>query len=88
MDDLPSRSVIREEAFEDELHVLIRDAETADEYTAAAETLLACDPTAGMPVPGAAEVWALPMSPVGGKTVWLLYSFDAETVLFLGLRTV
>ena len=86
MDDLPSRTVIREEAFEDELHVLIRDAEDADDFTAAAETLLATDPTAGMPFPSAPELWALPMAPVDGKTVWLLYSFDAETVLFVGLR--
>jgi len=87
MAEFPLRSIIREEAFEDELHVLIRDAERADEYTAGAEYVLARDPRAGMMLQaGSPEIWSLPMAPVEGKTIWLLYSFDEEAVIFLGLR--
>lgn len=86
MAGLPWRTVIRSDAFEDELRLLIPDAEMADEYTAAAETVLASNPAAGMPFPDFPEVWALPMAPVGDDAVWLLYSFDEEAVVFLGIR--
>jgi hypothetical protein len=87
MADLPTRIVIREEAFEDELHVLIRDAESADEYTTAAEIVLASDPRAGSLLhEGPPEVWALPLFPVAGKAISLLYTFDDGVVYFLGLR--
>ncbi|MEI9896630.1 MAG: hypothetical protein WDN28_22910 [Chthoniobacter sp.] len=88
MADLPSRIVIREEAFEDELHVLIRNPELADDYTAAAEMILATDATAGVPFSDDLEVWTFPLAPVNGKTVWLLYSFDAEAVVLLSLRLI
>ena len=89
MADLPSRTIIREEVFEDELRVLIPHPEMADEYTAAAESVLASEPEMGVPVDaGPPEVWALPMSPVEGKTIWLLYSFDKAAVVFLGLRAL
>jgi hypothetical protein len=69
MDDLPSRIVIREEAFEDELGVLIRDAEAADEYIAAAETVLALDPLAGVLfAPGPPEVWTMGLGPIEGRS--------------------
>ena len=87
MADLPTRSIIREEAFEDELHVLIRDAELADEYTAAAVIVLATNPHAGvLAEAGPPEMWVLPMFPVDERAIWLLYSFDDTAVYFLGLR--
>ena len=82
--DIPPRSIIREDAFEDELRLLIGDAEQADEYTAAAEDLLSREPEMGTPMGGA--VWVLPMQPVENEAIWLLYTFDESTVIFLGLR--
>ena len=76
-------SIVREELFEDSLATLIRDAETADEFTAAAEDLLSREPKIGTPLPGG--VWTLPMAPIGGKAVYLFYTFDESAVLFLAI---
>ena len=84
--DIPPRSIIREEAFDDELRVLLPDEEEADEYTAAAEDLLSREPEMG--VPTEVGVWALPMQPVENEAVWLLYTFDESAVIFLGLRRI
>jgi len=89
MADLPSRVIIRDHAFEDELRLLIPDAERADEYTAAAETILAQDPTVGLKRETDEEaVWVLPMSPINEKSIYLLYTFDAAEVILLGLRVL
>ncbi|MEI9897961.1 MAG: hypothetical protein WDN28_29920 [Chthoniobacter sp.] len=88
MADLPFRNIIREESFEDELRLLIPNAELADEYTAAAENLPVWEPTAGIPTPDSPDVWALLMAPIDSQTMWLLYSFDDAAVVFLGLRTI
>lgn len=62
--DIPPRLIIREDAFEDELRLLIGDAEQADEYTAAAEDLLSREPEMETPTGGA--VWVLPDA-AGGR---------------------
>ena len=77
------RSIVREPLFDDSLAALIRDAETADEYTAAAEDVLSREPESGRPFQDG--LWMLPMSPIGGKTVYLYYSFDDETVLLIAI---
>lgn len=81
--ELPSRTVIRESEFEEQLLALVGDLELGDEFIAAAEHVLAHDPQSGLPATSDGSVWALPMSPVGGRRVTLFYSFDAETVHFL-----
>lgn len=86
--DEPGRSIVREEAFEDELHVLIRDAQAADRFTEAAEWVLSANPHLGEPDASAPEVWVLPMAPIDGLTIWLFYTFDDSTVTFLALRPV
>jgi hypothetical protein len=77
------RSIVREPLFEDSLAALIRDPESADDYTAAAEDLLSREPESGRPFQGG--VWMLPMSPIRGKTVYLYYTFDDETVTFIAI---
>ena len=77
------RSIVREPLFEDSLAALIRDEEAADEYTAAAEDFLAREPDSGLPIESGA--WMLLMSPIRGKTVYLYYTFDDETVTFIAL---
>lgn len=87
--DIPPRSIIREDAFEDELRLLIADAEEADEFTAAAEWVLAHEPHAGtLADDGPPAVWVLPMQPADNEAIWLLYTFDESTVIFLGLRRI
>ena len=83
MSEHSRREIVREPIFEDSLALLIRDEERADEYTAAAEDLLSRAPEMGMP--GEDEVWTLPTSPVGGKAVYLFYTFDAEAVFFIAI---
>ena len=46
----PRRSVVREEEFEEQLRALIPDAEEADDFTMAAESILSEDPEVGLPV--------------------------------------
>lgn len=77
------RSIIRDPLFDDSLAALIRDAETADEYTAAAEDLLSREPEIGKPFRDG--LWLLPMSPIRGKTVYLYYTFDADAVIFIAI---
>ena len=47
---IPRRSVVREEEFEEQLRALIPDAEEADDFTMAAESILSEDPEVGLPV--------------------------------------
>ena len=77
------RSIVREELFEDSLAALIGDAEEADEFTAAAEDLLSREPEIG--TPSESGVWTLPMAPIGESAVYLYYTFDEDTVLFLAI---
>jgi hypothetical protein len=86
--NLPRRTVIHEEAFEDELRVWIRDAERADDFVEAAEYLLSADPMIGTQLEPGSNVWVLPMSPIGGDEFYLYYTFDREYVNFLALRKI
>jgi hypothetical protein len=83
MSDLPSREVIKEHEFEDQLSRLLVNLEDADDFIAGAEEMLARDPSGGMQVSPNGKVWYLPMSPVRGRRVSLFYSFDEERVVFL-----
>lgn len=85
MSDLPSREIIREHEFDEQLHTLIADVEQADEFTAGAEVLLATEPESGLPTSRDASIWYLPMAPVRGRRVSLFYSFDESTVVFLAI---
>lgn len=80
---MPRRSVIRDEEFEEQLRALIPDAEAADDFTMAAESILSEEPEAGLPVSRDGLIRYLPMQPVGGRRVSLFYAFDAEAVVFL-----
>ena len=82
---LPQRNIVREIEFEEQLHALIVDAEEADEFTEAAETVLANDPRAGMPASRDGSIWYLPMQPVRGRRVSLYYNFDESVVVFLAI---
>ena len=80
------RSVVREHEFEEQLAALIFDTVQADEFVAAAEYLLAADPTIGARVHvGPPEIWKLAMQPVRGHAVAMFYTFDADRVLFLSI---
>lgn len=80
---MPRRSIVREGLFEDSLAALIGDAEQADEFVAGAEDLLSREPESGSPLAGG--VWALPMAPLKDAAVYLYYSFDECTVLFIAI---
>jgi hypothetical protein len=80
---LPRRSIVREEEFEEQLRALIPNAEDADDFTMAAESILAEEPHAGLPASRDGLTWYLPMQPVGGRRVSLFYAFDDLTVIFL-----
>ena len=84
--EIPSRQVIREQAFEEELHALIEDDEAADEFVAGAEWALACDAELGLRLAPDSAVWFLPMAPIGGRQISLYYAFDAGTVYLLFIR--
>lgn len=64
---------------------LLVDMEEADDFTAAAEFLLAEDPRRGMPASEDGRIWYLPMMPVRGRRVSLFYSFDETSVFFLAM---
>lgn len=85
MPGLPSREVIREHEFEEQLRALLVNVEEADEFTLGAEMLLAREPESGMPVSRDGSIWYLPMSPVRGRRVSLFYSFDESAVVFLAI---
>ena len=85
MGGLPSRIVIREHEFDEQLLALTGDMEQADAFTAGAEYVLARDPLSGMPVSRTRKIWMLPMSPIHGRRVSIYYSFDAESVTLLSI---
>jgi hypothetical protein len=86
MSDLPSRRIIHEHEFEEQLSRLIFDPELADEFIAAAEEMLARDPENGMPCEPTGTIWYVPMSLVRGRRVSLYYTFDDETVNLLWIQ--
>jgi len=63
---------------------LIADPVAADEYTHAAEAVLAHDAEIGLQTDG--DIWTLALAPVGGKTVMVFYTFDARAVLLLAIE--
>lgn len=81
----PHRNVVREHLFDEQLSALIRDGEDADEFTAAAETVLARDPFYGSPVAAGSAVWQLPMPPIDARSVSIFYTFDEQTVTLLAI---
>lgn len=83
--NLPRWSIIREEEFEQQLESLLVNWEEADEFTAAAEAILAADPEIGMPASADRWVWTLPLPLVRGRQVTLYYSFDKQAVHLLGI---
>lgn len=85
MPDLPSREVIHEHEFEEQLARLIPNWEEADDFTAAAEYLLAREPRAGLPVSDDGTIWYLPMAPVGGRSISIFYKFDERAVTLLSI---
>jgi hypothetical protein len=82
----PLRKVVREHLFEESLAALIADPIAADEYLAAAEWVLADDPSIGFPVTEGSPVWLLPMQPLKGQQISLYYTFDSSTVRFLSIQ--
>jgi hypothetical protein len=85
MSDLPSREIIREHEFDEQLSALIGDPESADKFTAAAEDLLARLPRSGMLADEEEAIWDLSMTPVGNRRVTLFYTFDERVVIFLSI---
>ena len=85
---MPERfwEVVREEAFEEELLFLIPDEREADDYVEGAEYILARDPRAGDFIGGEPEIWVMPMAPIRGQEVGLLYTFNELTVFFVSVR--
>jgi hypothetical protein len=79
----PLRKVVREHLFEESLSALLADPIAADEYLAAAEWVLAHDPSIGFPVQEGSSVWLLPMQPLKDRQVSLYYAFDSSTVRLL-----
>jgi hypothetical protein len=87
---MPERfwEVVREEAFEEELSFLIHDAREADDFVEAAEYILARDPRAGRHIGGEPELWFMPMAPIRGQQIALLYTFNELTVFFVSIRVI
>lgn len=79
----PLRKVVREHLFEESLAALFADPVAADEYLAAAEWVLAYDPSIGFPVKEDSAVWLLPMQPLKDRQISLYYAFDSSTVRLL-----
>jgi hypothetical protein len=82
----PLRNVVREHLFEESLAALIAEPVAADQYVAAAEWVLAYDPSIGFPVKEGTPVWLLPMQPLKGRQISLYYTFDSSTVRLLLLQ--
>jgi hypothetical protein len=82
----PLRNVVREHLFEESLAALIAEPVAAGQYVAAAEWILAYDPSIGFPVKEGSPVWLLPMQPLKGRQISLYYTFDSSTVRLLLLQ--
>ena len=71
--EVPRRSVIREQEFEEQLDALICNA--------AAEDILSEDPTLGaLADEGPPEIWTLALPPVSNRAVSMFYTFNDEFV--------
>jgi hypothetical protein len=79
----PLRKVVREHLFEESLAELFTNSGAADEYLAAAEWVLAFDPSIGFPAKEGSSVWLLPMQPLKDRQISLYYTFDSSTVRLL-----
>ena len=82
---IPRRTIIREQEFEEQLIRLLVNEEEADQFTEAAEILLATDPEAGLPVSKDGTIWYLPMNAVRGNRVSLFYTFTEREVVSLAI---
>ena len=83
------RTVVFQPRFLSDLTALIADPRAAHEFVEGAEYVLARDPEAGLPwLEVEPVIWTMGMAPIDGKTVTLLYTFDAETVWFTGIRKI
>jgi hypothetical protein len=85
---MPERfwEVVREEAFEEEIAFPITDEREADDFVEGAEYILARDPRAGRHIGGEPDLWFMPMAPIRGQQISLLYTFNDLTVFFVGIR--
>ena len=79
----PLRKVVREHLFEESLAALLADPIAADEYMAAAEWVLAHDPSIGFPLKADSSVWLLPTQRLKDRQISLYYTFDSSTVRLL-----
>ena len=78
------RSIIREQEFEEQLDALLVNAEEADDFVMAAESVLSQFPDIGELVADfPRKIWKLPMAPVRGRAVALFYTFNEQYVIFL-----
>jgi hypothetical protein len=82
----PLRKIVREHLFEESLAALIADPVAADDYLAAAEWVLAFDPSIGFQVKEGSSVWLLPMQPLRDREMSLYYTFDSSTVRLLSIQ--
>lgn len=82
----PLRKIVREHLFEESLAALIANPVAADDYLAAAEWVLAFDPSIGFPVKEGSSVWLLPMQPLKDRQMSLYYTFDSSTVRLLSIQ--
>ena len=83
--DIPRRNIIREQEFEEQLIALLVNEEEADQFTEAAEILLATYPDTGLPASKDGSIWYLPMNTVRDNRVSLFYTFDENAVVFLAI---
>jgi hypothetical protein len=65
------RSIVREAEFEESLAALFEITPEGDDDTESAEILLALNPRIGTVANMGANIWQLPMAPVGEKSVAL-----------------
>ena len=80
----PQRSIVREHEFEEQLDALLVNAEEADDFVMAAESVLAQYPEIGELVADTPRnIWKVPMAPVRDRAVALFYTFNEEFVIFL-----
>jgi hypothetical protein len=81
----PRRDVFWNGEFEAQLAGLIPDEEEAGEFVAGAEDLLSRKPELGSRASDDGTVWSIPMTLLGERELWLLYSFDESRVVLLAV---
>lgn len=80
----PRRDIVRDEGFEASLQYLFHHWQKAERYIAAAEEVLALDATFGTPCGDG--YWILPMAPVDGADVWLIYTYYDTVVVLMEVK--